>query len=285
MVYDDLEQNHHIQFSPEDRWPDDKNLKKAGDALKDSTLKLLRRGQHQVDLDGRPLHDALASFQVLDSDSDVPAEATCVLPALQPSCYDALYRTVTDSAYGWFAFTMLLKLSVNLIFLAGQFFPGQFEWGLWLQILLIFSALLSHRVEPYASQGDNFMEQVAFLLLACVLSIVNSAEQDDPPVIGAQCVEAADESVAEDYAACAAVTQLDDASVCESIVRLSSSGTENVWEEQEQACKYIAAGDAPIEIPFKDLSCVDVEHNICRWPLCLSHHCSDYLDRTLASCS
>ena len=134
-----------------------------------------------MDLDGTALHDAVSSVEALDSDPQVTPKTSCVLPALQPSCYDALYRTVTDNAYGWFAFTMLLKLSVNLIFLAGQFFPGQFDWGLWLQILLIFSALLSHRLEPYVAQGDNFMEQVAFLLLACVLSIVNSSDPPDEP--------------------------------------------------------------------------------------------------------
>lgn len=180
-VYDDLEHKYQIRFSSEDRWPDEKNLKKAGDALKDSTLKLLRRGEHQLDLNGNALHSAVSSDQAVAADSKIRPEVACVLPALQPSCYDALYRTVTDAAYGWFAFTMLLKLSVNLIFLAGQFFPGQFDWGLWLQILLIFSALLSHRLEPYVAQGDNFMEQVAFLLLACVLSIVNSSDPPDEP--------------------------------------------------------------------------------------------------------
>ena len=206
-----------------------------------------------MDLDGKPLHDAVSSAEALDSDPRMAPETSCVLPALQPSCYDALYRTVTDSAYGWFAFTMLLKLSVNLIFLAGQFFPGQFEWGLWLQILLIFSALLSHRLEPYAAQGDNFMEQVAFLLLACVLSIVNSSDQEESATTErAQCVEKAVESIPEDNAACAEVNQLEDPSMCESIVTLASSANE--MSDREQACTYIPVSDEAIEIPFKDLS-------------------------------
>ncbi len=198
----------------------------------------------------------------MDSDSKMRPEVACVLPALQPSCYDALYRTVTDSAYGWFAFTMLLKLAVNLIFLAGQFFPGQFEWGLWLQILLIFSALLSHRVEPYVSQGDNFMEQVAFLLLACVLSIVNSSEQDTTTIadqLQPQCVS----KFPEDNALCAAVSQLNDASECEKIVKVAQSANETLSANETRACTYIAAGDVDdIEIPYKDLSCAMPCHSI-----------------------
>lgn len=181
-----------------------------------------------------------------------------MLPALEPSCYDALYRTVTDDAYGWFAFTMLLKLSVNVIFLAGQLFPGQFDWGLWLQILLIFSALLSHRLEPYVAQGDNFMEQVAFLLLACVLSIVNSSDAaiDDPPALAeASCVESALSSVPEDNAACTAVAALADASACESLVTAASSLTEPVL-----ACKYIPAEEPVVEVSFKDLAYVAVPY-------------------------
>jgi hypothetical protein len=101
------------------------------------------------------------------------------------------------------------------------------------------------------------MEQVAFLLLACVLSIVNSSDAaiDDPPLAEASCVESALSSVPEDNAACAAVAALADASACESLVTAASSPTEPVL-----ACKYIPAEEPVVEVSFKDLAYVAVPY-------------------------
>ena len=107
-------------------WADIAAQGKDTETLKRSTYDLLQRSS-----------DCALQKQGLNSE----------LPALNPSCFDALYRTTRDEAYFWFAFTMVLKLLVNLIFLAGQIFTD-FEWGLWLQILLIMSALTSYSYKP-----------------------------------------------------------------------------------------------------------------------------------------
>ena len=67
---------------------------------------------------------------------------------------------------------MLLKLMVNIIVLLGEVFD--IRWGMWLQILLILFALFSYRIRPYIGDSDNFLEQTVMLMLAVVMSIVNS---------------------------------------------------------------------------------------------------------------
>eukprot|EP01043_Picozoa_sp_COSAG02_P035130 COSAG02_NODE_2496_length_8683_cov_41.529473_3_plen_1883_part_00 len=192
------------------------------------------------------------------------------IPALNPSCYDALYRVTTKEAASWFAFTMLLKLFVNMIFICGQIIPT-FEWGLWLQILLILAALVSHRVAPYVSPADNFMEQVAFLLLACALSVVNSASANDPDMEAASCVSNHDAASPEDILACESVTLLDDSSACLAVLSTGVYGTNSTMNATEllrvdfgahnssakynstQACTYIPAKVAVSALSWKDL--------------------------------
>ena len=79
---------------------------------------------------------------------------------MQPTCY------------WWFAYTMLLKLVINVIFLLGK--SRDFRWGMWLQITLVASALVSHWVRPYVLMNDNRFEQLVFLCIACALGILNS---------------------------------------------------------------------------------------------------------------
>ena len=61
---------------------------------------------------------------------------------------------------------------VNLIFLLGQ--ALEYNWGMWLQICLVFAALLSHYQHPYTLTSDNRQEQMSFLGLSLVLTITNS---------------------------------------------------------------------------------------------------------------
>ena len=61
---------------------------------------------------------------------------------------------------------------VNLIFLLGQ--AVEYNWGMWLQICLVLSALLSHYVRPYELTSDNRQEQMSFLGLSLVLTVTNS---------------------------------------------------------------------------------------------------------------
>jgi|EP01046_Picozoa_sp_COSAG06_P024971 hypothetical protein len=61
---------------------------------------------------------------------------------------------------------------VNMIFLLGQ--ALEYNWGMWLQISLVFAALLSHYQQPYVLRADNRQEQMTFLGLSLVLTITNS---------------------------------------------------------------------------------------------------------------
>ena len=40
-----------------------------------------------------------------------------------PTCWDILFKTVQPERYWWFAFIMLLKLLINVVFLWGQVRP------------------------------------------------------------------------------------------------------------------------------------------------------------------
>jgi hypothetical protein len=96
---------------------------------------------------------------------------------LKPKCWDELTRVQTSQAYWWFVFIMFLKLLVNFIFIAGD--SLSFNWGMWLQIVLITAALISFWIKPYIVANDNALEQVIFLSLATVLSIINSGLEPD----------------------------------------------------------------------------------------------------------
>jgi hypothetical protein len=89
-----------------------------------------------------------------------------------PTCWDILFKTVQPTCYWWFAYTMLLKLVINVIFLLGK--TRDFRWGMWLQITLVASALISHWFRPYVLMNDNRFEQLVFLCIACALSVLNS---------------------------------------------------------------------------------------------------------------
>ena len=95
---------------------------------------------------------------------------------LKPKCWDELTKCQTPQAYWWFVFIMLVKLIVNAIALAGD--SLNINWGMWLQILLISAALISHYMKPYTVDNDNTLEQVIFLSLATTLSIMNSGVDD-----------------------------------------------------------------------------------------------------------
>jgi hypothetical protein len=64
------------------------------------------------------------------------------VPTLNPKCWDELFKATRPEKYYWFIFILLLKMMVNLIFLLGQ--AIEYNWGMWLQICLVFAALLSH---------------------------------------------------------------------------------------------------------------------------------------------
>ena len=92
-------------------------------------------------------------------------------PALRAG-QDELVKATRDDKYWWFIYILILKLIVNLIFLVGQ--SKEFNWGMWLQVILVCSALLSHFQHPYILTADNRQEQMSFLGLAVVLSVTNS---------------------------------------------------------------------------------------------------------------
>eukprot|EP01045_Picozoa_sp_COSAG04_P005005 COSAG04_NODE_226_length_19492_cov_9.475790_2_plen_1389_part_00 len=98
-----------------------------------------------------------------------------LVATLNPSWCDEMVRATQDDKFFWFIFTLLLKLAVNTIFLLGDVLgPGSFDYGTWLQVLLMSAALLSHWQQPYLSVEDNRQEQMSFVGLSVVLSVTNS---------------------------------------------------------------------------------------------------------------
>lgn len=63
---------------------------------------------------------------------------------------------------------MVLKLVVNVMYIVGTVVNYDFE--MWLQVVLIFAALFSSFMEPYANLRDNRLEQMTFLGIAAVIS-------------------------------------------------------------------------------------------------------------------
>lgn len=61
---------------------------------------------------------------------------------------------------------------INVIFLLGQ--ASEYNWQMWMQICLVFAALLSHFTSPYHLKADNRQEQMSFLGLSVVLTITTS---------------------------------------------------------------------------------------------------------------
>ena len=98
------------------------------------------------------------------------------LAALKPTCLDELYKKNHAASYWWFCYILILKLGINMLSLFGA--ASNFMWTLWLQVVLILTALVSNHLQPYVQASDNQLEQVALLLLACVLGIVNAKEED-----------------------------------------------------------------------------------------------------------
>ena len=75
---------------------------------------------------------------------------------------------------------MVLKLVMAALISVGQFYS--FDWGVYVQVLLLLTALISHKVQPYILSNDNLLQQAVLLVLAAMLSIVNagSEEQSKP---------------------------------------------------------------------------------------------------------
>ena len=109
------------------------------------------------------------------TDDSVPPDMLAkmrVVPPLTPKCWDELVKATRPKKFGWFIYILVLKLAVNVIFLVGQ--TVAFNWGMWLLVLLVFSALLSAYQQPYVLKSDNRQEQMSFLGLSLILSITNS---------------------------------------------------------------------------------------------------------------
>ena len=70
---------------------------------------------------------------------------------------------------------MVLKLVMAALISVGQFYL--FDWGVYLQVLLLLTALISHKVQPYILSNDNFLQQAVLLVLAAMLSIVNAGSE------------------------------------------------------------------------------------------------------------
>eukprot|EP01048_Picozoa_sp_COSAG05_P007144 COSAG05_NODE_496_length_9256_cov_9.286557_6_plen_694_part_00 len=104
-----------------------------------------------------------------DKDGQSVVIDTDTIPVLNPQCWDELVKATRPKRYWWFAFIMALKLVVNLIYVFRTVLD--YDWEMWLQVVLCFSALLSHFVKPYRpGTGDNNLEQMSLLGLAICIA-------------------------------------------------------------------------------------------------------------------
>jgi hypothetical protein len=93
---------------------------------------------------------------------------TSTIPVLNPQAWDELVKSTKPECYWWFAFIIILKLAVNMIYVLGTVF--HYDWEMWLQALLCASALLSHFFKPYIDEWDNRLEQTSFLGIVMAIS-------------------------------------------------------------------------------------------------------------------
>jgi hypothetical protein len=83
--------------------------------------------------------------------------------------WDAVFRIVKSEAFWWPVFMMILKVAINILFVWGRSRDSQ-TWGLWMQMLLIFSALIAFQTSPYRWEKDNSGEE-SFSMVYAHLSL------------------------------------------------------------------------------------------------------------------
>ena len=62
---------------------------------------------------------------------------------------------------------LFLKVAIVVVLILGA--NNSFEWILVIQLMLIFTAVISYRVRPFVLDNDNFMQLVVFLSLVAMM--------------------------------------------------------------------------------------------------------------------
>eukprot|EP01052_Picozoa_sp_SAG31_P002895 SAG31_NODE_105_length_25008_cov_17.439399_8_plen_328_part_00 len=124
--------------------------------------------------------------RVDDKDADVVGPITkeqfeawfiSKLESMASTPYDVLYGTTKYSAYWWFAQVLLLKTIINVLFSFGR--AVEFEWHVWMHLLLGTSVCLMVLVQPYRESFDENIELVALLCLAVVTHVASLYQAGD----------------------------------------------------------------------------------------------------------
>jgi Ca2+-binding EF-hand superfamily protein len=88
--------------------------------------------------------------------------------------YDVLYAKTRSEHYWWFVKDLVLKFSINALYLIGSsrsdFAVG---WHVWMHLLLAISVVLIVNLKPYNSQVDQQVELFACLSLALISHIAS----------------------------------------------------------------------------------------------------------------
>ena len=84
------------------------------------------------------------------------------------------YRSGINS--WWFAWELLRKVIINVLFVLGQNKSYNFGWKLFVFIVLVGSMMLNMCVQPYYSKNDDRLEAIALSALLLVLYVANSLD-------------------------------------------------------------------------------------------------------------
>jgi hypothetical protein len=88
--------------------------------------------------------------------------------------YDILYGTTHYHAYWWFFQVLLLKTFINIVYSLGM--ASEFEWHVWMHLVLGISLSLMVLVAPYRSVVDFQVELLALVCLAVVSHVASLYE-------------------------------------------------------------------------------------------------------------
>jgi hypothetical protein len=102
---------------------------------------------------------------------------------VRDQCYGELRYSLLSRKYErqyaniWFVYELFRKLLINVLFLLGQNSGVEFQWKLWVFLVLALSILLNVVLQPYYHAMDNRQEAIALTGLLLILYVASTEGQ------------------------------------------------------------------------------------------------------------
>jgi hypothetical protein len=102
---------------------------------------------------------------------------------VRDQCYSELRYSLLSRTYErqyatiWFVYELFRKLLINVLFLFGQNSGYEFQWKLWVFLVLALSMLLNVTLQPYFHAIDNRQEAIALTGLLLILYVASTEGQ------------------------------------------------------------------------------------------------------------